>query len=312
VTATASPVPAGDPTPTGSIYDLGYRRYTGQRLGRSHAVRALFWYSLRATFGIGRGTRAKLAPITLAFLAVLPAIAIIAAQALLRQFPGGEGFSRELPIRYETYASTIGIFIALFCAAQAPELFGRDQRHGLLGLYFARALRRTDYSVARLFGFMLAVLLVQLVPQLLLFTGRVLLSTDLVKGINDDLPDLAAATAQAMLTAGLLGGVSMAVSAFTPRRAYAVAGIIAVLLIPTIVTQIVIGLGAYDVGRWAVLLSPTSVLDGTNAFLFDIPLPSDLGGSALQVEPTLFLVAAGAWTVGAVVLCFRRFWRLTV
>ena len=30
----------------------------------------------------------------------------------------------------------------LFCAAQAPELFGRDQRYGVLPLYFSRALTR--------------------------------------------------------------------------------------------------------------------------------------------------------------------------
>ena len=34
----------------------------------------------------------------------------------------------------------------LFCAAQAPELFGRDQRYAVLPLYFSRALTRSDYA----------------------------------------------------------------------------------------------------------------------------------------------------------------------
>ena len=57
----------------------------------------------------------------------------------------------------------------------------------------------------------------------------------------------------------------MAIAAFTPRRAYAVAGIIALFVIPNIVAGIVVGLGSYDIGSWLTLLSPTSVLDGTNA-----------------------------------------------
>ena len=148
--------PAAASAETGSIYDIGYRKYDGPRLGRAHAIRSLFTHSLRSSYGIGRGARAKIAPITLGFLACIPAIAIIAAQALLRQFPGGEQLQGQLPIRYDTYASTIGIFVVLFCAAQAPDLFGRDQRHSLLALYFSRALRREDYALGRIAGFMVA------------------------------------------------------------------------------------------------------------------------------------------------------------
>jgi ABC-2 type transport system permease protein len=72
--------------------------------------------------------------------------------------------------------------VILFCAAQAPDLFGRDQRHSLLALYFARALRREDYAVARIAGFVVAIFILQLLPQVLLFVGQVLLATDSSKG----------------------------------------------------------------------------------------------------------------------------------
>lgn len=297
---------------TGSIYDLGYRRYEGPRLGRAHAVRAMFWHSLRSTWGIGRGGRAKIAPLVLGFLVTIPALAILAAQALLRQFPGGEGFEGQLPVRYDTYASTIGVFVILFCAAQAPDLFGRDQRHSLLSLYFSRALRRTDYALARLAGFMVAIFVLQLFPQVLLFAGQVLLSVDVVTGFLDELPSVAKAAAQAALTAGILGGLSMAVAAFTPRRAYAVAGIIALFVIPSIVNTIVVGLGSEDIGRWLILLSPTSVLAGTNAFLFHVPITSDGGGIVPYVPDWAYLSVAAAGIVGAVVLTVRRFRGLTV
>ena len=51
---------------TGSIFDLGYRGYDGPRLGRRHAITTLFTQSLKWTFGIGRGGRAKIAPFALA------------------------------------------------------------------------------------------------------------------------------------------------------------------------------------------------------------------------------------------------------
>ena len=83
------------------------------------------------------------------------------------------GIEEQSPIRYDTYFSTISTIVVLFCAAQAPELFGRDQRHGILSLYFARALRRSDYALARIAGFVAALLLLSSCPQLVLFLGRV-------------------------------------------------------------------------------------------------------------------------------------------
>lgn len=309
-TTPAVPMPS-NATESGSIYDIGYRKYEGPRLGRAHAIRSLFLHSLRSSYGVGRGGRAKIAPLALAFLVSIPALGIIAAQALLRQFPGGEAFEGELPIRYDTYSGTIGIFVILFCAAQAPDLFGRDQRHSLLALYFSRALRREDYAMARMSGFMVALLLLQLLPQVLLFLGRVLLAEDLMQGVMDDLPALGAVFAQSALTAGLLGGLSMAISAFTPRRAYAVAGIIALFVIPNIVAGIVVGLGSIDIGQWLVLLSPTSVLDGTNAFLFDLPYMSQFEGYILEMPALAFFVAAAVGIVGSVALSIRRFHRIT-
>jgi len=294
---------------SGSIYDIGYRSYEGPRLGRAHAVRSLFLHSLRSAFGIGRGGRAKIAPLVLGLLACIPAVAIIAAQALFRQFPGGGALEAELPIRYDTYASTIGIFVILFCAAQAPDLFGRDQRHSLLSLYFARALRREDYALARMAGFMSAVFILQLLPHVVLFLGRVLLATDVAKGFTDDLPEMGAVVAQGALTAALLGGIAMAISAFTPRRAYAVAGIIAACLIPGIVTGIIAGVGALDIGSWLALLSPTSVLEGTNAFLFDTERV--VSGQLTDVPDIVFLGAAVVGIAASIVLTLRRFQGIT-
>ncbi len=294
--------------PAGSIYDLGYRRYDGPRLGRSHAIRSLFTHSFRTTYGLGRGGRSKIAPIILGILALLPAIAIVGALTLVGQFGVGDRFLDQSPIRYDTYFSSISTIVVLFCAAQAPELFGRDQRHGALALYFARALRRSDYALARIAGFVAALLVLLLLPQAILFLGRVLLTSDIPKAIGDDLPSVGPVLAQSVIAAALLGGLSMTVSAFTPRRAYAVAGIIALFTIPNVIAGVVNGLGSSTIGTWLVLLSPTSVLDGTNAYLFG----TELGDEFFFVDlPDLaFLAAAAVGIVGAIAITLRRYMRI--
>ena len=294
--------------PTGSIYDIGYRRYEGPRLGRGHAVRSLFIHSLRSAFGIGRSGRAKVAPIILGALALLPAIAIVGALTLVAQFGVGNRFATQAPIRYDTYFATISTIIVLFCAAQAPELFGRDQRHGVLALYFARALRRSDYALARIGGLVAALLILELTPNLLLFLGRVLLSPDIPAAVADDLPSFVPVIGQAVLAAGLLGGLSMAVSAFSPRRAYATAGIIALFTIPNIVAGIVAGLGSSAIATWLVLLSPTSVLDGTNAILFVKALGSDF--FFVDLPNWAYIVAAIVGIAGSLAITVRRFARI--
>ena len=128
---------------TGSIFDLGYHGYDGPRLGRRHAIVTLFTQSLKWTFGIGRGGRAKIAPFALAGLTLLPAVLAVGFRALAG--PAGE---RVTPITPEDYLTFVQTFIAFFVTAQAPELLGRDQRHHVLTLYFSRALERTDYALA--------------------------------------------------------------------------------------------------------------------------------------------------------------------
>ena len=296
---------------TGSIYDLGYRGYEGPRLGRGHAIRSLFTHSLKSTFGIGRGARAKIAPLALGAMAVVPAVAFVGILALAARF--GEGTSDLIeansPFGYHTYFGTMSTFVILFCAAQAPELFGRDQRHGVLSLYFARALRRSDYTLARIAGFVTALLILQLFPQTVLFLGRVVLAPDVVAKIGDDVSSIPPILVQGLLSSLLLGGLAMAVSAFTPRRAYATAGIIALFVIPSIVAGVVAGIGSTDVGNVLFLLSPTSVLDGTNAVLFDIDFASEF--FFINLPDWSYFAAAIAGIVGSIAITLRRFAKVT-
>jgi ABC-2 type transport system permease protein len=305
-----SPIAAG--SATGSIYDLGYRGYDGPRLGRSHAVRSLFTHSLQSTYGIGRSGRAKIAPLILGGLMLLPSVAIIIFLVFAARFGGqiGDALSANAPIRYDTMWASISAFVTLFCAAQAPELFGRDQRHGILSVYFARALRRTDYALARILGFAAALLIVLLLAQALLFVGRVLLSPDIVGAFRRDLPSIPPVLGQALLISLLYGGVAMTISAYTPRRAYAVAGIVAVFVIPGLIATVITSLGSSTIGDWLILISPSSILDGTNAVLFGAPLDSDFPFT--QLPAAAYLAAAAVVILGSIAICVRRFQRISV
>ncbi len=305
MTSSMTPPPI---TRAGNIYDLGYRRYEGPRLGRAHAIRSLVLHSFRTTFGLGRSGRAKAAPVIFGGMALLPAVIIVGGLTIAARLGVASRVDSVGLIGFNNYFNAIGPIIILFCAAQAPELFGRDQRHGVLSLYFARALRRSDYALGRLLGFVLAVLAVLLAPMVVLLLGRVLLSTDIGGAFGENLPNVPPVIAQAAVIAALYGGLAMAVSAFTPRRAYATAGIIALFVLPGLIAGIVIGIGSSSVGTALVLLSPNTIIDGTNALFFGRGLGEEYFFFDLPLWT--FLVSAIVGMAVCLTLVLRRFERI--
>jgi ABC-2 type transport system permease protein len=267
-TAPTAPLATTASSATGSIFDLGYRGYDGPRLGRRHAIYALFAYSLRSAYGIGRSGRAKIVPIGLAILATLPAVISIAVRAFAAQAGAGAEVERIDPIRYDSYYGYISTVVMLFVAAQAPELLGRDQRYHVLSLYFSRALLRIDYAVAKAAAFATAILILILIPQVVIFVGLVISNADIVAALQDNIGSLGPVLAVALTIAGLLGSIGLAISAFTPRRAYATAAIMAVFIVPGVVAQIVIQSTTGALTRYIVLAAPGSVIEGVNGFLF--------------------------------------------
>jgi ABC-2 type transport system permease protein len=315
MTTTPDPQPTLASGPGGSIYDLGYQAYHGSRVPRAGVVGALLWQTLRACYGIGRGARAKVVPLALAALALIPAIVAVGIALLIAQAgPGASRFESFSPIRYSTYADVIAVFVMLFSAAQAPELFGRDQRYGVLPLYFSRALERTDYAVARLGGLVVGLSLMVLTPQVVLFVGRLLMAPDPVTGWQVESPSLLPVLLQSAVTVCLLGGLAAAIASYTPRRAYATAGIIAVLIIPPIIVGLITSLGSDDIGSSAALLSPADVLEHTNDVLFRALAGTSGGPTGLgrDLPDAVWLVAAVAWIVVVVGLTIRRYRRISV
>ena len=64
-------------TNAGTVFDIGYQRYTDRREGRGRSRRAVFKDGLRIALGLGRGGRAKILPWF--FVAVLSVIGLVFA-----------------------------------------------------------------------------------------------------------------------------------------------------------------------------------------------------------------------------------------
>jgi ABC-2 type transport system permease protein len=261
----------------GSIYDIGYRHYEGVRHGRWYAVWSLYVDSLRSVWGFGRPARAKAAPFIIAGLYAFYAAIQLAFSSMISQAVS-EGNVQGLAT-YANYFVNMGIFIIFFCVAQAPELVCRDQRYQVLPLYFTRALGRFDYAIARLTALATAIFIVLMVPVLVLFVGDVLMKPDTLKAIGDEWPKaLPALPAYAMVGFGM-AALSLAISSFSPRRAYAAIGLLAYFLLVEAVPAIIYGVGHSSRTDWAwsdklFLACPLSALSGASEWFFGLKNPS--------------------------------------
>ena len=286
---------------TGSIYDLGYRNYDGIRLGRRHAITSLYWYTLRGAFGLGRRTSSKIIPVAIAIIAFLPAIAQLAIAALV---------SEDVDvITPDGYFGFVEVPIALFCAAIAPEIAGRDMRQRTLSLYFSRALRRRDYALAKLAAFATALTLLTLAPQVILVFGNGLATNDIGGYISDNWADLPRTAAAGILIAATCASVSLAIATQTHRRAYATIAVIIWFLVTFPISGILVN-EVGGVGKAAIVLSPFEFLYGATAFIFNASPEngSPLDNSGLQLW--VFLVVTFAYLAAGIAVVIRRFDRI--
>ncbi len=297
---------------TGSIYDLGYRGYDGPRFGRASVALGLLQQTLKEAFGIGRGGRAKVAPFTLLILNTLPALLAVGFNALTRQAGAADALDEVNPIQHDAYWSLTSTLVMLFCAAQAPELFGRDQRYGVLPLYFSRVLTRVDYALARTGGLLIAILIVTVTPQLLLSVGAILAAADPISGLSEELPEIPRYLTVCLLGSGVFAGVSALIASYTPRRAYSVASIIALFIVPPIVVGIIATLSVPDVARVLLLASPSDVVDGVNGAIYG---PLRIAGETIVLAPLdgwVYFATAVAFVIGSLAIVVRRYLTVTV
>jgi ABC-2 type transport system permease protein len=245
----------------GTIYDLGYQTYSGARLGRNHAIANLMKYSFKAAFGIGRGTRAKLLPIFVTAIVFLPAIVRVGAASTVGQ-PGLIDFAGHL--QFTAFS------LALFVAAQAPELIVTDRQQGVLALYLSRPITARDYAMSKMFAMTAAMLVLTLGPQLLMFLGKVFLLETPVAMFKSEYPKLGPIFAGTMITSLFVAAIGLAVASFASRRAFGTAAVIAVFMMLPAATEIVRSLTVGPIRKYARLANPIIIVTGFNNWLFDV------------------------------------------
>ncbi len=291
--------------PAGSIYDLGYRRYDGPRLGRRHAMLSLYLFSLRGAFGLGRRTSSKIIPIAIAIIAATPAVIQLGVGAIVS--------SEHLHvIRPENYFNFIQIAVALFCAAVAPEVMGRDQRTRTLPLYFSRALLRSDYVLGKFAALWTALLFLTFVPQALLFLGNGMASSNSTGYWRDNWMDFPRIVASGALVAALFASLSLLVAAQTARRAYATVSVIALFVISSVISEVISGTAGGVWGQAAVLLTPFEVVRATILWVFQSNAESGSALGQADLPGYVFFAMLCAATAIAAWLVVRRYERIAV
>jgi ABC-2 type transport system permease protein len=287
----------------GSIYDLGYKRYEGARLGRRHAIWALYIYSVRGVFGIGRSLSSKVGPIGLAIIALLPAVVQLGVAAIAPE-------DIEV-VEPEEYYGFIQIVLAVFCAVVAPELVGRDQRTQTLSLYFSRALRRQDYALAKFAALVTGLLAITVIPQVIMFAGNGLAANDFGDYLQDRWRDLPSVLGSAVLLSCLIAGIGLVIAAQTPRRAYSTVAILAAFVLTSVVGASLFEAADQDVGRFILLISPLHVVQGFTFWFFGATFDPETQHAKADLPGVAYAIDAALVALVMLALLLRRYGRIS-
>jgi ABC-2 type transport system permease protein len=284
-------IPA-EPQRYGEVYDRGYKHYDGERLGRRHAFGALIRYSIQRALGLKKRWTAKVVPII---------IYTVAAGAVLIMI-GIEAFINESTMSYADFYLYIFALLGLFVATTAPEMLCPDRRENVLSLYFARAISRYDYVLAKLAAMAILTLTISLLPHVLFWLFRQLLADAPLSALKDNADELGKIMIVGVLTAFYLGAIGLVISSFTKRKPIA----IAIIIVGWGVTEAFVGFfqEAVKDESWSdylFLLSPTNCvanlaysLLATKAELdeMDLNIALDWWWYALAMAATILIACA--------------------
>lgn len=220
------------------IHDIGYKPYSGPRLGRRQILRALYFFSLRSAFGFGRGARARIIPLSAFAVMMLPAAISIYKVATV----GG-----DLPLPYTHYAYNTSLLVILFVAVSAPELVSRDLRHHTLPLYFSRPLRRSDYPLAKLLAMATAIVLFEGLPLVAMYLGTIASSTS-GSGVWSQTKDLVPGLLVALAYGLAFAPLTLLIASTTGRRAMATGAIAILFLATTAISHVLESAGEHSSG----------------------------------------------------------------
>jgi ABC-2 type transport system permease protein len=297
-------------THTGTVFDIGYQRYTGAREGRGRARLAVFKDGVRAALGFGRGARAKVLPWF--FVGVLAFIALIMAMvagAMDRIEGPGAAEQAGLP-SHSDYYGIASMILFVFAAVVAPELLCRDRRENVIHLYLVRPLTGSDYVVARWGAFLTVMVAASWLPQLVLLVGLSAGAPAPLEYLRAHWLDVPRFLAAGIVMAAYITTLAMLVASFTSRRAFASVFLVGLFVITTpFTTGLASEIGGVA-GRWISMFNLTNIPVHVNDVIFGKPSVVTRAAPAGEL-PDLVLVAwYFTWTLvpwSALWWRYRRF-----
>ena len=264
------------PAEHGVIHDIGFRHYTGPRLGRGYLLRSLYVESLRGAYGLGRSAKSKIMPFLLLTVMIIPAL-ILAVVATVTN-------ADELPVEFTQYPLYLTTAISIFVAAQAPALVSRDLRFKVMPLYLSRPLGRSDYVLAKFAALASALFILIAVPLTVLYGGALLAKLP----FWDQTRGFLASLVGAVMFALVLGGIGLLIASITPRRGFGVAAVITVLILLAVISgaleEFASNGNSPTLSGYLGMIDPFNLVDGVQVWMLNAePLsppgpPGNLGG----------------------------------
>jgi ABC-2 type transport system permease protein len=275
------------------IHDIGYKRYSGSRLGRFYAMRSLYSHGVRTAFGLGRSAKAKIFPWIV--VGIVGVVAVVMAAVLAQ--------TGTMIMAYQEFPISLSILLVIFLAVTGPEMVSRDLRNKTLPLYFSRPLRRTDYALAKLGALVTAAFLLLAGP--LTLVGLVgMFSGDGFTDVLREFRALLGGYAMIAVSALIYSCLALLISSFASKRAFAAAGVAAYFLVTSAVGGAIYGLATGGLRAVGAMVNLNLLTQGVREFLFNRSLV-DLDQSYINVFPVVAL-AFVALCVGLVLLRYRK------
>jgi ABC-2 type transport system permease protein len=234
------------------IFDRGYRKYDGPRLGPSGARAAVYRDGVRRVLALGRKARAKIFPWSLIAIAVIVAAIIIGTHWVIGNID--QSFREGVPSYGGLFDLYSGISL-LFIAFSGPLLLIPDRTDGVLSVYFSRPLTVDGYLVSKLGAFSTVVGAIYLVPQILLHLGFALISNDgFIPYLGDNLDILWKVPLVTLGFVALHGAVIFLLSAWINRTGIAAASFLGIVVAGGAIAGMV-SEAAFTGSRWFALLA---------------------------------------------------------
>lgn len=294
----------------GTVFDIGYQRYTGAREGRDRARYAVFKDGVRNALGLGRGGRAKVLPwFFIALLSAIALIMVLVAGAARRL--AGPAAAEQMNMLQGNYYGVASMILFVFAALVAPELLCRDRREGTISLYLMRPLTGVDYVLGRWAAFMAVTLAAIWLPQAILFVGLAMDAADPFVHLVEQWTNVPKFLLAGLAMAAYATTLAMLTASFTTRRAYAAVFLVGLFIVSTPFTM---GLSSEiegPVGQWISMFTLTNIPLHVNDVIFGQPSELTEEAAARALGSNILVAWYFVWTLVPGAILLLRYRRLT-